>query len=507
MKGHSMIKILSLTLLTAASVVTGGCRADETKDISTPHILILMSDNHSWNHLGCYGDQILKTPNIDKLSEQGIRFTNAYCSAPSCSPARASMLTGQDIWRLEEAANLWGGFPSHFEVYTEMLEEAGYLVGFEGKGWGPGDYEASGRSRNPAGDRYNSFEEFYNEKEKGQPFCYWYSSRDPHRPYKREGWKKAGIDPDEIQVPPYLPDVDDVKQDIGDYYAEIQNFDRDVASYLQLLKEMGQLENTLIIVCSDNGWQMPRGLANLYDFGTRIPLIISMPGRYKEGRVIDDFVSLNDFAPTFLELAGIPIPEEMNARSFVNILESEKEGIVDQSRSFIVTARERHAFVRQNGTGYGARSYRTNDFLYIRNYNPESWPAGDPPLYGDVDAHMMHYPSLTKMYMMKNREVEGVEELFDLGFGKRPAEELYDLTTDPYQMNNVAHSGGYEEVRAMLSDKLTDYLMAQGDPRELGGEMKWLGAPYYADKDKTPQPSEASQRELNLEEEYSYIDK
>ena len=109
--------------------------------------------------------------------------------------------------------------------------------------------------------------------------------------------------------------------------------------------------------------------------------------------------------------------------------------------------------------------------------------------------------------MMKNREVEGVEELFDLGFGKRPAEELYDLTTDPYQMNNVAHSGGYEEVRAMLSDKLTDYLMAQGDPRELGGEMKWLGAPYYADKDKTPQPSEASQRELNLEEEYSYIDK
>jgi hypothetical protein len=205
-----------------------------------------------------------------------------------------------------------------------MLEEAGYIVGYEGKGWGPGDYEAGGRMRNPGGEHYNTFEEFYNEKEKGQPFCYWYSSRDPHRPFKVGGWEKEGIQPDSIIVPPYLPDCEEVRKDIGDYYAEIQNFDRDVASYIQLVKEMGQLENTLVIVCSDNGWQMPRGLANLYDFGTRIPLIISMPEKYKGGRVVTDFVSLNDFAPTFLELAGLEVPNSMNARSFVNILESEK---------------------------------------------------------------------------------------------------------------------------------------------------------------------------------------
>ena len=119
---------------------------------------------------------------------------------------------------------------------------------------------------------------------------------------------------------------------------------------------------------------------------------------------------------------------------------------------------------------------------------------------------MMHYPSLTKMYILKNREEEGVKELFELGFGKRPAEELYDLSKDPFQMSNVAYAEGYEEVKVLLSAKLTAYLKAQGDPRELGGEMKWLGAPYYAEKDKMPQPSEASQRELNLEEEYSYID-
>jgi arylsulfatase A-like enzyme len=293
---------------------------------------------------------------------------------------------------------------------------------------------------------------------------------------------------------------------MGDYYAEIQKFDRDVASYIQLVSEMGQLENTLVIVCSDNGWQMPRGLANLYDFGTRIPLIMYMPERYKGGRVIDDFVSLNDFAPTFLELAGLPVPESMNARSFVDLLESEKEGLIDEKRDFIVTARERHAFVRKGGPGYGARSIRTRDFLYIRNYEPGSWPAGDPPLYGDVDAHMLHYPCATKMYMLKNRDSEGVKDLFTLAFGKRPAEELYDLANDPYQMVNVASAPEFSGIKERLSEILTAYLKENGDPRELGGEMKWIGAEYFAEKDKTPRPSEEAQKELNLREEYSYVD-
>ncbi len=494
-------------LLTAIIVIViWGCGSEKKVEQTGPNILILMSDNHSWNHLGCYGDPVIKTPTIDGLSESGIRFTNAYCSAPSCTPARASMLTGQDIWRLEEGANLWGTLPAKFMVYTDMLEEAGYLVGHEGKGWGPGDYEAGGRSRNPAGERFNSFEEFYNEKEKGQSFCYWFSSRDPHRPYKVGGWEKTGIDPGEIPVPPYLPDIEEVRKDIGDYYDEVQNFDRDVASYIQLVKEMGELENTLVIVCSDNGWQMPRGLANLYDFGTRIPLIISMPEKYKGGRVIDDFVSLNDFAPTLLELAGLPIPDYMNARSFVNILESEKEGTIDKDRDFIVAARERHAFVRKGGTGYGARSIRTKDFLYIRNYEPESWPAGEPPLYGDVDAHMLHYPSPTKLHILEFKDKEEVKNLFRLAFAKRPAEELYDLINDPYQMINIAEVDDYSESRKMLSDKLTKYLMENGDPRELGGEMKWLGAPYYAAKDFHPRPSEEARKALNLKEEYSYFD-
>ena len=469
-----------------------------------PNIIILMSDNHSWNHLGCYGDNVVKTPNIDKLATQGIRFTNAYCSAPSCAPARASMLTGQDIWRLEEGANLWGSLPDKFIVFTEILEHADYHVGFEGKGWGPGNFEAGNRKRNPAGDKYNSFEDFFNKKRREQPFCYWYSSQDPHRPYTNG--ESAEINIDQIEVPPYLPDNIDIRKDIRDYYAEIQNFDSQVGATVQFLGTNNELKNTLIIICSDNGWQMPRGLANLYDFGTRVPLIIAMPSKYKGNRVVDDFVSLNDFAPTFLEMAGLPVPVEMNARSFVNILESKKGGTVDNTRDFIITARERHAFVRKNGAGYGARALRTKDFLYIRNYDYDSWPAGDPPLFGDIDAHMLHYPCPTKMYLLKNKNKVGITHLFELGFGKRPAEELYDLAEDPYQMNNVAYLNKYNEVKDSLSDKLTIYLRIQGDPRELNGEMKWLGAPYYAEQDKYPKPSEEAQRELNLKKQYSYIE-
>lgn len=505
MKKYNTIRSYAIFLIIGA-LLFGRCTSETDKSLIRPNFLLLMSDNHSWNHLGCYGDPVVKTPNIDQLARQGIRFTNAFCSAPSCTPARASMLTGQDIWRLEEGANLWGILPSKFQVYTDLLEESGYLVGIEGKGWGPGDFKGGGWDQNPGGAKYNSFEEFYNELEKGQPFCYWFSSRDPHRPYRQDGGKKSGIDLSSIVVPVYLPDNEDVRSDMADYYAEIERFDREVGSYIQLLNEMGQMENTLIITCSDNGWQMPRGLANLYDFGTKIPLIFTMPNQLKGERIVDDFISLNDLAPTILELAGLPIPSEMNAQSLVNILNSDKNGIIEPERDFIVTARERHAFVRKGGAGYGGRAIRTRDFLYIRNYNPELWPAGDPPLFGDVDAHMLHYPSPTKIFILKNRDEVAVNEMFRLAFAKRPAEELYDLRKDPDQMKNVVAVEEYQKDREMLAEKLDTYLRETKDPRLVGGEMKWIGAKYFAEKDFRPAPSENAIKELGLDEEYSYID-
>ena len=481
-----------------------GCAPQE--ELDPPNILILMSDNHSWDHLGCYGDAMVKTPNIDKLAEEGVRFTHAFCPSPSCTPARAAMLTGQDIWRLEEGANLWGTIPSHFAVYTDLLEQAGYLVGYEGKGWGPGDHGAGGWTRNPAGQRYGSFEEFYNERERGQPFCYWFSSRDPHRPFRAGGGEQAGYDLESIAVPPYLPDDPAVRGDIADYYAEIEHFDGEVGEHLGLLSEFGVTDETVIIVASDNGWQMPRGLANLYDAGTRLPLIVSMPHRFPGGRVVEDFVSLTDFAPTILDLAGLPIPEDMTASSFVPILASNEHGLVDPRRSFVVTARERHAFARQGGPGYPARALRTRDHLYIRNYAPELWPAGDPPLYGDVDAHMLQFPSPTKMFLLQRPDDPQYRSLFALAFAKRPAEELYDLATDPHQMNNLAADPAYESMRAELSARLQEYLQSTLDPREVGGPMKWEKAQYFKESDLRPEPSPEAIEALGLDERYSYID-
>ncbi len=500
------IVLFSIGTLGIFLFISTSCKKEKKKVSTGPNILILMSDNHSWNHLRCYGDPVVRTPNIDELSSQGVRFTHAFCSAPSCTPARASMLTGQDFFRLEEGANLWGKLPDKFAVYTDILEENGYRVGYEGKGWGPGNYEAGGWNQNPAGERFYSFEEFLNKRKNGEPFCFWFSSREPHRPFRTGGYKDLGTEVENIEVPPYLPDQLEVKKDIGDYYAVIEDFDKEVGSFIELLEEKGELDNTLVIVCSDNGWQMPRGLTNLYDFGTRIPLIVSMPTRYKSARVIDDFVSLNDFAPTFLKLAGIDIPAEMNARSFLNILESENEGIVDSSRDFIVTGRERHAFVRKDGAGYGARALRTSDFLYIRNYEPDAWPQGDPPLYGDIDSPRLDYPCPTKMYMLTNRKKNSVKELFELAFEKRPAEELYDLKKDPWQMNNVAYDETYKEKKKTLANQLTKYLKENGDPRETDAEMKWIGAKYFNEKGKSAKPGVEAREALNLKEEYTYTE-
>ena len=502
------VHFIATIIIAVSALIITGCSSGGSKptDQKPPNFLILMSDNHSHDHLGCYGDPVVQTPVIDGLAEDGIRFTNAFCSAPSCTPARASMLTGQDIWRLEEGANLWGTLPAKFEGYPDLLEAAGYLVGIQGKGWGPGDAEAGGRDRNPGGEKYDSFEEFYNEIESGQPFCFWFSSRDPHRPYGRDGGEKANMDISKIMVPPYLPDTESVRRDISDYYAEVQSFDDEVSGFISLLKEMGQLENTVVIVCSDNGWQMPRGLANLYDFGTRIPLIISMPERFEGNRVNDDIVSLNDLAPTILELAGLPIPEYMTAQSLLTLLDPEASGSDYQEREFIVTARERHAYVRENGAGYGGRALRTAQYLYIRNYESELWPAGDPPLYGDVDAHMLHYPCATKLEIIANKDTEEIKPFFDLAFAKRPAEELYDLTEDPYQLVNVAGEESYAQVLQLLSEQLTQHLKEDGDPRETGEAMKWIGATYFQERDFRPVPSETAIELLGLEEEYSYVD-
>ncbi len=490
---------LYLTGLTAQS-----CRKGAPK---RPNILIFMADNMYGEHLGCYGDEVVKTPNIDKLARHGLRFENAFCCSPSCTPSRAGLLTGQDPWRLGETANLWSRWPGDLVTYTDLLEQSGYSVGFQGKGWGPGRWEESGRKHNPAGKKYSSFLAFLEANTSKKPWGFWCETREPHRPYKLGSGVESGMDLNKVFVPPYLPDSKEVRSDICDYYYEVQRFDKFVGRTMRAINRLGDkvIKNTIIIVTSDNGWMMPRGLANLYDFGTKVPLVIYWKDHIKENRVVSDFVNLNDLAPTFLELAGLEIPDWMTAESLTNVLFASKLGRVDVNRDFVVMASERHALCRKDGVGYPNRAIRTDNYLYIRNYEPDRWPAGDPKLFGDIDAHTMNYYAATKEYMMLHKDYPEVNPLYELGFMKRPAEELFDLKKDPYQMNNVAEDKAYAEVNKGLSEKMDKYLIATDDPRAIGGEIIWDTVIFTNTNDYLITPSERAIEKFNMKREFRFL--
>jgi len=458
-----------------ASIAVSGRLSSCGKSIRKPNILFCISDDQSWLHAGAYGDRVVKTPNIDRIANDGVLFTNAFCAAPSCTPSRGAILTGQHIWRLEEGGNLWGTLPSKFPVYTDLLMESGYHVGFMGKGWGPGKFEPGGRTHNPAGpQKYENFSEFLKATPEGKPWCFWFGSHDPHRGYELGSGVSAGMRIEDVVVPPVFPDVKEVRSDICDYYFEIQRYDREIGEILQIIEKTNQFDNTMVVITSDNGMPFPRCKPNLYDLGTRMPLVIAWADRIPGGRVIDDFVSLADLAPTFLEVAALDIPQEMTGNSLFELLISKKSGILDPNRDHVFTARERHGgSAREGCLGYPARAIRTREFLYIRNYNPERWPAGDPDRFWDMDG------APTKVYMIKHRDDPNVEHLFNLAFGKRPAEELYELKNDPYQMNNVADNPEFATIKKDISMRLTEYLKKTGDPRALGKKPKWDDYPYY----------------------------
>jgi N-sulfoglucosamine sulfohydrolase len=501
---NHMKYLLFLFVFPMAFIFSVSCTTNPEKSSVKPNILVLMSDNHYFEHLGCYGDNMVKTPTIDKIAEEGVRFTHAFCASPSCTPARGAMLTGQEIWRLQEGANLWSTLPVSIPTYQDILEKGGYFTGHDRKGWGPGDIKAGGRDKNPAGTTFNNFTEFLDNNSENKPWSFFFSSKKPHRPFEYGAAEKAGLNIDSVIVPPYMPDSREVRSDICDYYNEIMNFDKQVAEALQIIENRGMTDNTIVVVCADNGWMMPRGLANLYDFGTQVPLIISWPKEFAGNRVVSDFLSLNDLAPTFLDFAGEDVPAEMTARSLKNLLTSNKEGRINKDWDRIFMARERHAMVRKEGLGYPGRAIRTDDFLYIKNHEPNRWPAGDPPLFGDIDLHMLQKYSPAKEYMMEHRNDPAVKPLFEQAFMKRPEEELFDLKKDPFQMNNVAYSEEYREIKKMLVKQLTEYLVKTEAPRETGGEVIWDNSEYFKEADWIGKPRKEAQEKFGLKAEYSY---
>jgi N-sulfoglucosamine sulfohydrolase len=489
-----------------------------------PNILFAFADD--WGrHASAYArldgpgtmNDVVKTPSFDRVASEGVLFRRAFVSAPSCTPCRSALLSGQHFWRAGRASILrgaiWDGSKAAFPL---LLRDAGHHIGKSYKVWSPGtpaDAPFGGQkfAYERSGGRFNQFSEnvtemvaggmaveiakktlydevvgnfntFLEARPANQPFCFWFGPTNVHRKWiKGSGKALWGIDANAFQgkLPPFLADVPEVREDLADYFGEIQAYDTAVGLLIKRLEEIGELDNTLIVISGDHGAPgFPHGKCNLYDFGSSVSLAMRWGGA-KGGRVVDDLVTLPDLAPTFLELGGVAVPQEMTGHSLVNVLKSEKSGQVEPERNRVFIGRERHVEdARADFLPYPQRAIRTHDFLYIINFKPDRFPLGDPyRLDGNRPPSAEEITENTrvtlpdedagpaKAWLVGQRNDPKWKPLYNLAYGKRPREELYDLASDPHQMKNVAAEPKYAAARAKLENQLLDELKRTGDPR------------------------------------------
>ncbi len=475
-----LIQSISFLLL-----VLCACKPSENNQ-SKPNILFCLADDVSYPHMGAYGCTWVKTPNFDRVADEGLLFTNAFTPNAKCAPSRACILTGRNSWQLKEAANHFCYFPKEFKTYPEALAENGYFVGATGKKWAPGDPgHINGKKRQLAGKGWDAhklkaltpeisnndyaanFKQFLQDKPKDQPFCFWFGSLEPHRAYTFKSSIKIGrYDPQMIdEVPSFWPDNDSVRIDMMDYAFELNHFDQHLGRMLGHLEEIGELENTIVVVTADNGMPFPRAKGQAYQFSNHLPLAIMWPqGIKKPGRVIDDFVSFIDFVPSFLELAGFDAQnigmQAFTGRSLTEIFNSKNEGQVTAERQQVLIGKERHDIGRPDDQGYPIRGMVTEEYLFVKNYKTERWPAGNPEMgYPNVDA------SPTKTQVLQSLFEEDEKKYWDMSFGKRTEMELYNLKRDPYCIHNLALSQA--KLASQLCAEMERQLTLQGDPRML----------------------------------------
>jgi arylsulfatase A-like enzyme len=503
-----------------------------------PNILFVFADD--WGRYASvyaevdplsFFNTVIKTPNVDRLAKEGTLFRNAFVNSPSCTPCRSSLMSGRYFFNTGRGAILNGAeWDPAIPSFPLLLRDAGYHIGKSYKVWSPGSpadapfggqqyaYEKAGRAPNNFSEETESrlaagltveaarqeilgqvrqnFDDFLAARKPGQPWLYFFGPTTTHRAWvKGSGKKHWGIDPDALKgkLPMPWPDVPEAREDAADYLGECQSVDACVGTLMKRLEESGELDRTVVVVSGDHGFPgVPDGKCNLYSRGTSVALVVRWPGG-KPGRVVDDFVCLPDLAPTFMELGGVKIPAGVTARSLVPVLASDKSGQVDPARTWAITGRERHvAEARDGNLPYPMRALHTPDFLYIRNFAPERWPMGAPAAAdGKTEAldaklleHNTHYAfadmdaSPTKAWLVLNRDSVEWKWYYDRAFGKRPAEELYDLRADRFQTHNLAGDPAYATHAARLGAELIARLRAAGDPRICADPIPFEHSPY-----------------------------
>lgn len=454
----------------------------------TPNILFVIADD--WGlHAGAYGTHWIKTPAFDRLARAGLLFKQAYTPMAKCAPSRACILTGRHLWQNEEAGNHLAMFPSKLTSWPEALANKGWHVGMTGKGWAPGiANDATGKPRLLTGKSFQkqkapppasgisnndyaaNFVDFLDASPKATPWCFWFGATEPHRGYEfQSGANKGGKKMTDIdRIPAYWPDHDIVRHDMLDYAYEVEHVDNHLARMIAELERRGLMDSTLIMVTSDHGMPFPRVKGYAYHDSNHVPLAVHWPeGIQHRGRVIDDFVDFTDIAPTLLDYAGIAQRESgmmpITGKSWRPIFESKKSGRIVPQRDHVLIGKERTDVGRPHNWGYPIRGIMTADFLYLRNYEPIRWPAGNPETgYLDTDG------SPTKSLILDLGRQNRANMFWRLNFGLRPANELYDLRTDADCIRNLAADPIHRNRMDALRERMETELKAQNDPRMFG---------------------------------------
>jgi len=510
----------TLVVIVLISIVIAACTEEE---LSRPNILFAISDDQSFAHTSFAGCDFVSTPAFDRVASEGIYFSNCVAGSPGCAPSRSTIVTGRYHWQNEQSGQHACSWMKKHVPFIDLLEMNGYVSGRTGKGVSPFQYARSEedslwRSTDAGGIEHSaiSYEngpdderpatgifstnyfanfKYFMENVRGdKPFFFWYGAKEPHRRYEQDSWKRTDKDLADVRVPGFFPDHEIVRGDLLDYAVEIEWFDLHLERMLSYLEEIGELENTIVIVTSDNGMPFPRAKANGYEYGIHVPFAVRYPKDFPGGRTIDTPVSFADLAPTILELTGtsesgmLPI----SGKSILRMMLSEKQGDVDPDKRYVFSGRERHSSSRYLNWGYPQRMIRSRDMLLIWNLKPDRWPAGAPqrivsgtaeelwPMHG-IDESGIHHSewaytdideSPTKAFIIENQEDEDNTSYFSLAVAKRPEFELFDLKNDPYCMTNLAGTGGYIEVEDEMKQALFQELEKSGDPRVVGPEKE-----------------------------------
>lgn len=417
-------------------LLLGGCATASDRPSPRPNILVLIADDQGEGDLSCYGHPVLRTPNIDRIAIEGIRFDRAFLTISSCSPSRASILTGR-YPHSTGAPDLHQPLPADQWTVARYLRDAGYHTMAVGK-WHLGAPEKKHWDRvvDATGDDLGRKAlALLTDRPKDRPFFFWVASTDPHRPFG----ETTGVvphDPAKVVVPPYLPDHPLIRKDLARYYDRIVRFDRQVGSLLDDLARQGLLDSTFIVYLSDNGMPFPRAKTTLYDSGIRTPLLARYPRLFRPGTVNQELVSIVDLAPTLVEV-GHASPVTMQGRSF---LRSKRDAVFAEANW--------HDFAQFT------RAVRTDRFLLVRNF------YADKPLWNSVDS--IQSETWTGLLEMKaaGRLTPAQAALFA---APRPEEELYDLQKDPHSLVNVADDPAHGPALAALRARLANWMKETED--------------------------------------------